>query len=360
MPSAELLKLLQSGHFPEAAKVDLAGRLSQDAPPALRVEALRLRGVAYLLDDKPDRAAETITDAAAIAARGPSHAQFEVGLLLCEAQRRHGLLDQATTTWKLATSRASAANVRDPALWERAILSKPGETPWQFSGAIIGSDVDSLGATAPDNADVLLAIGKMRFARRAFQPSLLAFSRAESETTVKSKQDLSRLYRARSLIALQQPASALSLLDTVIKSGDSRIARRAKAVEGDLLCRVLDDRRHGIPLLREALASSSSKFPGSSQFAANLGLYCILEGMDEEGFRRLHEAEARFEADGLSEELAEALKNEAACLRFDKKQAEADAVQSRADSICRKYGMTVGPLTVNATSSGAEESSSQR
>jgi hypothetical protein len=349
----EFLKLLQSGQFADAANVDLAGELPADSPWALRAEALRLRGVAYLLDEKPDRAAGVLAGAVAAAAKGPTHLQFEVGLLLCEAQRRHGLVSLAAATWKSATQHAAAGNVRDPSLWERAILGKPGEVEWPAVGPITGSDVASIeGLSPPDTGDVLIAIGKMRFSRRAFQPALLAFSRAEAETTVRSKQDLSRLYRAEALVALQQPASALPVLDILIQSGDSRVAQRAKAAQGDLLCRVLDDRRHGIPLLREALADRSSDFPGSSQLTANLGLYCILEGLDEEGFRRLHEAEARFETEGRSEELAEALKNEAACLRFDKKQSEADVVQNRADSLCRKYGLAIGPLTTTTDLNG--------
>ena len=104
---------------------------------------------------------------------------------------------------------------------------------------------------------------------------------------------------------------------------------------------MLNDRKQGDagqPLLCVARTGPAPvDFPGAAGFSANLGLHCILKGLDDEGIRSLHEAEARLETEGRSGQLVDALDNEAACLRFDKKQQEANAVQSRADALRSAY-----------------------
>ncbi len=173
----------------------------------------------------------------------------------------------------------------------------------------------------------------MRLSRGAAQPALLAFSRAETETAHEGKKALARLYRAQSMVAMQQPATALPMLESLVKSNEIQISRRAQAVQGDVLCRVLNDRRHGIPLMREALFSTDAgEFPGKARLAGNLGLYYLLEGRDDEGFRVLHESQACFEAAAQWDDLADSLANESACLRNAGKAKEADALDQRAQA----------------------------
>ncbi len=186
----------------------------------------------------------------------------------------------------------------------------------------------------------------MRLSRGAAQPALLAFSRAETEAAVAAKKSLARLYRVQCMIELHQSASAIPMLEALVHEPDARIARRAEAIEGDLLCRELNDRRHGIPLMQEALDwPGVGDWPGKTRLLANLGLYSLLEGQDNEGLLRLHAAEAHFEAHGQWEDLASDLKNEAAFLRAIQKPTEAEQVQKRADSVCLCAGLPPGPLT---------------
>ncbi|MGA2500858.1 MAG: hypothetical protein ABSH20_24235, partial [Tepidisphaeraceae bacterium] len=80
-------------------------------------------------------------------------------------------------------------------------------------------------------------------------------------------------------------------------------------------------------------------WPGKNRLTANLGLYFILDGRDQEGLLRLHEAEASFEARAQWEDLASALTNEAACLRVAGRSDDADVIQKRADEALRKAGV---------------------
>jgi tetratricopeptide (TPR) repeat protein len=331
----EVLTLFQSGRFADAVKIDPVSTLPADAPAALRTEALRLAGLAALLDNKPDHAAAIFGQALVANAKGPRQQQFEIGLLASEAERRNGQAAAAETTWKSAV--VAGARIRDPELWERAILAKPEHEDWPAEAAITGVDEPNFASgVAPDTANVLIGVGKMYLARDARQPALLAFSRAEAETSSAGEKALAGLYRAESMIALHQAASALPMLEGLLACGDPRIARRAQAVQGDVLCQVLGDRQHGIPLMREALEADAADWPGKTQLLANLGLYELLEGRYEEGLARLHEAQAGFETHAQWADLVAALSNEAAFLNHLDKPAEAAAIQKRADEFSRK------------------------
>jgi tetratricopeptide (TPR) repeat protein len=334
----DVLALFGSGRFAEASKINPLSTLPDDAPPALRTEALRLEGLAELLNNKPDRAAALFSQGHAAGANGPRHQLFEITLLESEAQRRSNQPEPSTTTWKAAV--AAATEVRDPELWERAILAKPEHVDWPAEAAITGAGEPNFAATsAPDTANVLIGVGKMYLSRGAYQPALLAFSRAEAETPIPGEKALASLYRAQTMIALQQAASALPMLEGLLQCGDAGIARRAEAVQGDVLCRVLGDRQHGIPMMREALLAPGADWPGKAQLLANLGLYQLLEGRNEEGLASLHQAQAGFEARAQWSDLAAALTNEAAFLKHADKAAEAAVVQKRADEVDRKAGL---------------------
>ena len=55
----------------------------------------------------------------------------------------------------------------------------------------------------------------------------------------------------------------------------------------------------------EALQARSTDWPGKSQLVANLGLYELLDGLNDDGLARLHEAQAAFEAQAQWGDLAE-------------------------------------------------------
>jgi hypothetical protein len=351
-----LLSLFKTGQFADAAAIDPIAALPSGAPPALRTEALRLAGLSALLNDHPEHAVDFFSRAADTAREGPRHVRFEIGLLLSESQRRMGLPGAAALAWQNAV--ASAGDVRDPDLWERAILIKPSAIDWPPQAALAGADEpDFSNGQGPDTSDVLIGIGKMHLVRGAAQAALLDFSRAETETSNPGKKSLARIYRVQSMIALQLVASALPMLDGLMKSPDPRIGWRAQAIEGDVDCRVLGDRRHGIPLMRAALdAADAGDWPGKSHLSANLALYYLLEGEDVQGLRILHLVEARFEVEAQWEDLARSLLDEAAYLRVTDKNDQAEIVQKRADQICRKAGLPVGPLTDEAAADKSSDS----
>jgi hypothetical protein len=356
-----VLELFKTGQYSQAATVDLVGALPASAPLALLAEALRLEGLSALLNDRPQQAADFFTRAVDAARLGPRHVQFEVGLLLSESERRINRPGAAALTWQNTV--AAAGDIRDPDLWERAILAKPDGFNWPAQTSVAASgEPDFSNGLPPDTSDVLIRIGKMRLARGATQAALLAFSRAENETAIPGKKALARLYRAQTMIQLQLVASALPLLDGLLNSPDPRISCRANAVEGDVDCRILGDRKHGIPLMSRGLTNpDSGEWPGKNQLSANLGLYLLLEGDDSKGLSLLHLAESQFEETSQWEDLARALQDEAAYLRVVGKVEEAAVVQRRADDISRKAGLPTGPLVdqSSAAASAPENSSTE-
>jgi hypothetical protein len=139
--------------------------------------------------------------------------------------------------------------------------------------------------------------------------------------------------------AFRLAGSTLPVLDVLMKTPDPRIAARASVIEGDLWCRVLNDRARGIPMMRDGLdQSDAGNWPGKDRFTANLALYCILEGKDDEGVRLLHQAQTRFQAAGRWDDLANSLKNEAGYLQLIGKTEQAAAAQKRADEASRRAG----------------------
>jgi hypothetical protein len=348
-----ILELFKTGQYSQAATIDLFGALPADAPLALRAEALRLEGLSALLNDRPQQAVDFFTRAFDAARPGPRHVQFEIGLLLSESDRRINQADAAAFTWQNTV--AAAGDIRDPDLWERAILTKPDGFNWpaQTSVAATG-EPDFSNGLPPETADVLIRVGKMRLARGAPQAALLAFSRAENETVIPGKKALAGLYRAQTMIQLQLVASALPLLERLSNFPDPRIRFRADALEGDVDCRVLGDRKHGIPLMSRGLMNpDSGEWPGKTQLSANLGLYFLLEGDDGKGLQLLHLAESQFEEASEWGDLARALEDEAAYLRVVGKIEEAEVVQRRADDISRKAGLPTGPLVDQSSAAAA-------
>ena len=334
---AATLEQFTAGRVDGAATVDLATTLPPDAPKALRAEAFRLAGIGALLADNPKLAADRFYQAASNSIGGSKHVQFEIGLLVAEAERRNNRPEQTTAAWQAAVT--AGADIRDPDLWDRALLLKPQDASWPEEAASAASEEPSFAPGTIDSPTVLIGIGKMRLSRGSPQAALLAFSHAEAEATASGEKELAELYRAQTMIELRQAGSTLPVLDILMKTPDPRIAARASVIEGDLWCRVLNDRARGIPMMRDGLdQSDAGNWPGKDRFTANLALYCILEGKDDEGVRLLHQAQARFEAAGRWDDLANSLKNEAGYLRLIGKTEAADAAQKRADEAARRAG----------------------
>jgi hypothetical protein len=150
-------------------------------------------------------------------------------------------------------------------------------------------------------------------------------------------------------------ASALPMLDGLLKSPDPRISCRAATIEGDIYCRMLGNRAKGIPMMRTALENpQAGDWPGKSRLSANLALYYLLDGNENEGLSRLHVAQAQFESEFSWEDLAGSLQDEAAFLRSENNN-DADLVQKRADEISRKAGLPTGPLSDEAVANDTQD-----
>lgn len=340
------MALLQDGKVAEAEKTISPSILPPNAPDALLAEKLRVAGLAALLREDAQRAASLFQKAASLLANGPRHNQLDLRLDWTEALRRCEKSASANNAWQDAVQMAALGGVRDPELWERAILAKPAGVPWPAQAASTLRDEEDFRNMDADEADVLLGIGKWRLERGAFQQSLLAFSQAEAETSVAAKKALARLYRVQCMIALQQPASALPMLQEIESFEDRRISLRASALRGEILCRVLNDREHGIPLMKQSLTAVNLRhWPEKDRLMANLGLYELLENNEADGLMFLHEAQGNFASRSQWEDLTISLKNEAAFFRATGKSTEAEIVQKRADEMARKAGLPSGPLS---------------
>lgn len=351
---SQLLSHIAAGKPEEAAKVDMVAALPVNPPSALAVEARRLAGLAAFLSDEPARAVQQWSAAAELGAAGPRHVRMEIQLLLSEAARRSRRVEQASAAWRAAG--VAGVGVNDPELWERALAGRPVGTPWPEAviaawraGTSAHDDLKLAAGAEPAAADVLMRIGRMRLARRSPQAALLAFSRAESETDDPRLSALARIHRVHVMIGLQQPGSAGAMLEELVRHRDPTVARRAQAMMGYIQCRYVDSKR-GLATLREAVAAADGgEWPDKSRSMADLGLCLLLAGQEKDGLTWLHEAQFRFEREGLLEDLAQSLANEFEYLLSVEKPQEAERIRLRADELNRKLGL---PPTKSRTANG--------
>ena len=138
--------LIEQGRFSLAEKA--VAEADSSLPPFLRAEAMRLRGVALLLDDQPAQAAGLWRQARSLA-ESDTCLDSELDLLTSAALRKAGQPADSAAAWGRAVSNAIRLN--DPILWERLMELKPPEAAWPAD--IWACFRQGVATTRPDGAD---------------------------------------------------------------------------------------------------------------------------------------------------------------------------------------------------------------
>jgi hypothetical protein len=351
---ATLRQLLENGRFRDAAHVRLAAFVDGPELVCLKAEALRLEGVALLLDNQPAAAAARFQDATTLLRSDHPHASAELGLLAAEALRRADQRAAAASTWFSSTQ--TAVSLDDPALLERAIATRLAESAWPVSLAA-SADAPTPGASGvasmPARFDggrqnpfaqdglVWLSIADRRLARGEHQAALLTYARAGSFSEAPGFLARCKLGQARALAALGQTPSATALLYDLVAQTDPAISKPAMALLGSL--RVQEGQTpQGARLLRRALDDNPAvSWPNRADAEADLGLVCLLTDQDGDGLGWLHQAQAHFAEQQRWESLARSLINESGYFRQKGDADRADQLAAKASQTARTVGFVL-------------------
>lgn len=350
----QAMTLLQNGRAKEALELKLT-----EVPPGspgtmLTIDALRLTGIALVLDNRPQEAADSLEKAVGVAAQGHPYQAVSLLLLLSDAQRRAGNSVAAQQSWNraalVAAELAGAPRpVVDPILWERLAYLRPVDCGWpaevqqrlsqlNLAFAIVPGSHDAAvpAATAPaavEEAPVWIAIGHWRMGRDEPQAALVALKRAESSSIDNYTADRLRLAQAKTLVRMGQPGPATALLIRLADASDPRISHPAMAMLGTLKLQQ-GGVQQGLNLLHRAVeVDAAIPWPERPDAEADLGLAYLLVGDEHAGLRWLHTAQQAWESAGHYEPLVQCLENEVAYLEQAKKADLAAAVRRRLETL---------------------------
>jgi tetratricopeptide (TPR) repeat protein len=353
---ATVRQLLENGRFKAAAQVRPATLVDDPELACLKAEALRLEGVALLLDNQPAAATARFQEATALLGTNHPHAAAELGLLSAEALRRADQRAAAAAAWLPAAQ--SAISLGDPVLLERAIATRLAESVWPAPLAT-SADAPAPGASGAASTQprldggrqipfaqdglVGLSIADRRLARGEFQAALLAYARAGSLSEMPTLQARCKLGQARALAALGQTPSATVLLFDLVAQSDPSIAKPAMALLGSL--RVQEGQTpQGARLLRRALDDNPTvRWPNRADAEADLGLVCLLTDQEGDGLGWLHQAQAHFEEERRWESLVRSFVNESAYFREKGDADRADQLAAKASQTARAVGFVLAP-----------------
>ena len=303
-------------------KNDAVAKASFSPPAGIgSIDAHRLLGQALLLTDKPKEAAEMF-EAAGSAAGQNFHQSAQCFLLQGESLRRAGKVPEGKAMWTRAIDSAAALIDRqepvfDPGLWERASYLKPVDANWP-EPAVAALEKLARKRTVPFAAPsgsvpemwLWIASGQARMDRGEYHSALAAFKRAESMTTDGNVRSGLAVAQARVLLFLGQNKPATAMLVAVSGRTDSPHAASALAILGAM--KLADGAAdQALVLLRRAVESNPTDFPGRAEAEADLALAYLSVNNEEPGLRWLSSAQQRFRTDGEHELLLRSKQNEA-------------------------------------------------
>jgi len=339
------LRMLREGRFLEAAEVDV-DVVPGDSPASalMRIDLWKLRGLAFLLAEKPAEAAAAFRAASEPARISRPYEAAHLLLLLGEAQLRAGKSEAAAAAWTDATEKAvplsmEAGELVDPGFWERAIHLKPSAALWSPRvGAMVRELGDRrLGVRITSDADAESGlwglIGLARLLRGESRGALMAFSRGAGAGSVDEKlREANRVGQARALARQGELSSAKAMLvPSAAKPGTGGIP--ALALLGALELRSGDAPRASVILKKALEEPEAADWPGRADAEANFGLALLSTGKEAEGLKWLRSAESRFEAEKDPEGLVQALRNELRYLEDHARDREGVEVRERLKTV---------------------------
>lgn len=329
-PQAERapLEVEASTALDPSARLDIERAAYDPARLAARVDEL----VAAGRSAQAERLVRRYSDVARTALATPTspnvelHAVFERARDALPTPAASTESESTTGAWRAAVEAAAprtdpALGWCEPAFWERALAERPIAEAWPASvhEQLARAANVHLGAGLHDPASSITAetagwivIGAQRTQRAELEAALMAHSRALGAANDVHVRACIEIEQAACLARLDRKDVARTILLRWCDHADARIARAALAWLG-LLEVELERAEEARRLLERALALARDiPWAQRARCEANLGLALLLLGEESEGLRVLHEAQARFEADGRFEDAVQALRNEVA------------------------------------------------
>ncbi len=310
--------------------------LAKSAPHVLlQLDAHRLTGEALLQAEQPTKAAVEFTSAIKLTLNYYAYQTIQLELMLGEAKRRDGQIEQAVGTWQQAIMlagqlAASGAPVADPIMWESVSALRPVNTAWPDPVVASVVPVGAVRRTpGADEAYLWKRVGHWRLDRGEPQAALLAFKRAESMCAEPSLQEDLQLLQASALAQLGQSAAAAAILTPLVDKQRPIVSASALATLGSMKLQV-GAGPQATALLKKAFeVAQSGNWPGRAEAEADYGLACLLSGDTTLGIENLHAAQQKFETAGNILSLRKCLENEATYWKRTNNVAELDRVSAR-------------------------------
>jgi len=306
---------IEQGRFSVAITLVADGESTM--PSYLRADALRLRGIALLLNNQPAQAASAWQQARGLA-QSDVCVSAELNLLISDALRKAGQPVESAVAWNQAAS--EAVELHDPIFWERLLELKPVNAAWpkQVQARFYTQNVTQPSLSEANDFDegaIWRQTAQWRLERNETSAALLAFAEAEAQGRSARTKGEARIGQARSLIAMGQSAPAMAILSAVVQHSDSSVSCHALAVIG--VINLQQGRAtEGLKMLQRAVENSDhTRWPGFSLAQADLALAYLAAGKEKEGLRLLHEAQDAFKNEGRIADLCQCLANEAAYLQ---------------------------------------------
>ena len=283
------------------------------------VEGHRLEGIANLMLENDDQSIKHFGAAISLIKTSHPYQASQIALLMGEAQRHAGKLDQWKSSWETAIDLQSRwlaqRGLSDPTFWKKAAFLRPVSNKWP--SAVIRRLENSLGRqnlefssdnTSDNEAVIWATIGLQSLKRHESQNSILAFKK--SEALVNSsllKQEL-QMQQALAMIDSGQQAPASAIL-TRLGSKESLLADRAKAILAALKLQN-GSLAQGMNLLQSAI-KSSNRWPVAERLRAqaDYGLAYLMRGREEQGINMLNQVHAGFVKQKNFEQASQCLAN---------------------------------------------------
>jgi hypothetical protein len=316
---SQFRKLLENNHPDKALDLKLSRTANEELSLIAHAEALRLEGIAHMMleNDREcrDRFARAIE---LLEARHPYQAS-QIGLLMGEAHRHAGALDEWKSSWQSAIEIQSRwlaqRGLHDPSFWKRAAFLRPVSTPWPAD--VIGRLENSLrdenlefssGQTANIEAVVWAIIGIQSLKRHESQNAILALKKSEALVDSKSLKEELQMQQAFAMIDGGQagPASAILLR---LGSKPGLLGDRAKAILATLKLQN-GSLAQGMNLLQSSI-KTSNQWPTSERLRAlaDYGLAYLMRGREKQGIELLNSVHSEFVKEKSFDHAAQCLAN---------------------------------------------------
>ncbi|MFK7765801.1 MAG: hypothetical protein AB8B55_01070 [Mariniblastus sp.] len=268
------------------------------------VEAHRLEGIAHLMLENNTKSSQHFSSAIALIQSSHPYQASQIALLVGEAHRHAGELEQWKSSWQTAIDLQSRwlseRELSDPSFWKKAAFLRPVSIKWpnkvirRLENSLRNQNLKfSSDQTSDDEAVVWATIGIQSLKRHESQNAILAFKKSEALVRSSSLKEELQMQQALAMIdgGQQAPASAILLR---LGSKKTLLSDRAKAILATLKLQN-GSLAQGMNLLQSAI-KSSARWPTAERLRAqaDYGLAYLMRGREEQGIGLLNQVYGEF------------------------------------------------------------------